>query len=135
MGILDTGKDILKIVNGLQNQPLIEKMLSYMDQVFDLQAQNVTLQGENHKLEKDNTKLKELLAFKGKLNRVAEAYQVVDDPNRYICMTCWEKQHDDITLTAQGEMWLCPSCKNYFRSHRHFPDPPQHNRGDYDPYR
>lgn len=133
MGLIEEGKSILDLVKKVQNRELYEKLSEYLDKVFSLTGDKVILQQQLADSVKRTEELEAALAFKGKVRRVEEVLQVVDDPTRFICMTCNEKDNKAYTLVDHGIRRQCPVCKNLFRDGRRSPGPTQ-MRTDYNPY-
>lgn len=123
MGLIEEGKSILELVKKVQNRELYEKMSEYMEKVFNLTSDKIILQEQLADAGKRAEQLAAALEFKGKVKRVHEVLQVVDDPTRFICMTCNEKDHKAYTLVVHGSTSQCPVCKRFYANGRRDPGP------------
>ncbi len=123
MGIIQTAKDIVSIVQKMGNIDLIEKVL-------DLQTELSEIVEQLGEKEKTIEKLTEALELKGNLQREYSAYWLKDDQGNIIdgpfCTNCFDTEHTPRRLVQGGKQngqgghsweWVrCPKCKVPFRS-------------------
>lgn len=122
MGIIETAKGIVKIVQRIDNVDLNRKIL-------DLQEELLTLVAQLREKEETIAKLKKALGLKGKMRREHSAYWLKDDQGNTtdgpFCTNCFDNKHATRRLVQGGKPssegghhweWVkCPECNVPFR--------------------
>jgi hypothetical protein len=123
MGIIDDTKEVVKLVQQIDNIPLYHKILDLEGDVIELVQQN---------REKDEMieKLKKAMELKGKMICESSAYYQVDEEGNKIagpfCTNCFDNEYATRRLVSGfrpndqvGHSWAwvqCPKCRNPFCS-------------------
>ncbi len=109
MSILDTSKDVLKLVNAAANRDLYEAIVKLQAEAFDLSTKNLEMSKEIHEL-------KESLAMRAKMNFDAPFYFVEGDPIPW-CAHCWESEKIAMHLKLYDDNSAkCSKCHTGYRS-------------------
>ena len=104
MGLIDTVKDVVLLVQKTDNVELLKNVLSLQSQAVDIQIENQALRDKVKALE-------ERLAFAGTLRFEPPLYYAGDDGTPY-CARCWEADRRAIHLKGawSGRRWECYLC-------------------------
>lgn len=108
MGIIDTLKDAVTLVQKTDNIDLIKQMLSIQSQAMDMQE-------ENRSLREQVKALQSKLTFAGTLRFEAPLYFAADDKTPF-CARCWESDQRAMHLAGDwnGRRWECHKCKTVY---------------------
>lgn len=125
MGIIEDTKEVVKLVQQIDNIELYRKILDLQGEVLELVQQN---------REKDQTieQLKKTMELKGKMICERSAYYQVDDEGKKIsgpfCTNCFDNEYATRRLVSgfqpkgqngHSHWWVqCPKCKVPFYSER-----------------
>ena len=104
MGLVDTLKDIVTLVQKTDNIDLVKRVLS-------LQTEALGMQEENASLRERVTQLEEAFTFAKDLRFEAPLYFARDDKVPF-CARCWEVDRCATHLTGawKGRRWECYQC-------------------------
>ena len=103
MGLLETIKDTVSIIQKADNLDLYR-------QILDIQREALEQQEVMHKLQDENRELKEKLALKGKIIRHREPVITLEgDPTPY-CAVCYGKENKLIQLKPVDNNYWCQNC-------------------------
>jgi hypothetical protein len=112
MGVIETAKEAVQLVQKLDNIELVKTISSLQQQCYDLVF-------ENRELREKLIKAEELLATRDSLQYRDNAYwfgsgsEVQDGP---LCSRCWDGEHKVVRMTRQTNGWVtCPNCKHGFK--------------------
>lgn len=113
MGLIDEGKSILSLVNKAANRELYERLMEYLDRVFELQGERAKLQEDLQKAGAEIKNLEGSLAFSKKLVVGYNSYWTEDGDGPF-CFGCWDG-HKRVSRLKTHPMHLgwkdCPVCK------------------------
>jgi len=123
MGIIEDAKEVVKLVQQIDNIELYRKILDLQSEVIDLVQQN---------REKDDTieQLKKAMELKGKMVCEFSAYYQLDEQGSKVagpfCTNCFDNEHATRRLVSgfqpkgqdgHSHFWVqCPKCKVPFYS-------------------
>ena len=120
MGILDTTKDVVRLVQQIDNVDLLKRIMELSGQVYELDRENLELKRQVRELQ-------EVADLKERRVQDGSVYRLRDDPeNQAFCMKCWHERKEPVPLVDEGEdWWHCPVCKDTpgkpgWRSRRQF---------------
>lgn len=104
MGIVDTLKDVVTLVQKTDNIELVKQLLSFQTQALEMQEENRALHERTKELER-------ALDFAKSLRFEAPFYFAADDKVPY-CARCWEAKRRAIHLKSDwnGRRWECYEC-------------------------
>jgi hypothetical protein len=107
MGIVETLRDVLRLVQKADNIQLNQKILELQSQLMDLLSEKQRCEGQI-------ADLHQKLSFQGTLEFRDNMYWR-SDPNQEdgpFCSRCWDVNRNAVRLqlTGDGAMW-CPECK------------------------
>ena len=108
MGIVDTLKDVVTLVQKTDNIELVKQVLA-------LQTQALEMQEENRILHERTKELERALDFAKSLRFEAPFYFAADDKVPY-CARCWEAKRRAIHLKSDwnGRRWECYECAKVY---------------------
>ena len=123
MGIIDNTKEVVKLVQQIDNIELYRKIL-------DLEGEVIELVQENREKDQTIEQLKEAMKLKGKMVCEHSAYYQVDEEGNKIagpfCTNCFDNEYATRRLVQGGIpkgqsghscLWVqCPKCKLPFYS-------------------
>jgi len=108
MGIIDQGKELLDLLQKIDNLDLYRRML-------DLQREVMALDQQLRDQMRENERLREAFVLKGKLKFAHDAYyllegdQAVDGP---FCTKCWDVDQCTVRIIQAADMrYMCPKCQ------------------------
>lgn len=101
MGIIDNAKDVVSLVQKIDNLELYRKIL-------DLQSEITKLVGKNTELKRQVKDLTEKLEFHGTLEHRDGAYWKADGAGPF-CMRCWGKERALRPMNGT-DVYGCPVC-------------------------
>ena len=104
MGIVDTMKDVVTLVQKTDNIELVK-------QVMSLQSEALEMQEENRSLREQVSELRRALDFAKSLRFEEPFYRAPDDSVPF-CARCWEVDRRAIHLKQDwnGRRWECYQC-------------------------
>ena len=108
MGIVDTLKDVVTLVQKTDNIELVKQVLALQTQALDMQEENRTLRDRIKALE-------ETLDFARALRFEAPLYYAPDDQTPF-CARCWEVDRRALHLKGDwnGRRWECYQCEKVY---------------------
>jgi hypothetical protein len=110
MGLIETVKDVVSLVQKADN-------IDLMKQVMSLQTQAYEMLNENQSLREKISALESTLSAAGKLTFKAPFY-FADGDETPICPRCWEVDRRTVHLhgpfRVTGLRWDCPQCKREY---------------------
>jgi hypothetical protein len=108
MGIVETMKDVLVLVQKTDNIDLVKQILS-------LQVQVSEMQDENRRL-RERVKELEAAAIFAKTMRFEQPFYFAADDKVPHCAQCWESDRRAIHLKSdwKDRRWECYRCKNVY---------------------
>ena len=115
-----TALDLLKALrvntNHLSDPILKQQLLDLQGHLLNLQVQVLEQQVESRGLQNEVVRLRECLATERRLERVFDAYMVIESPDKRrgpFCAHCWNSKHMLQALVgAEDGFGYCPSCKD-----------------------
>lgn len=114
MSLIDEGKALLSLTNKAVNRELYEKLVEYLDKVFNLTMERAQIQEDLSKARVIIADFEGKLAFSKKLSLREEAYWIDGDGHPF-CMRCWDKHREAIRLKKVIGGGQCPECNVIFR--------------------
>ncbi len=108
MGLVDTLKDVVILVQKTDNIELVKHVLS-------LQSQVLEMQDENRRQREQVAQLTQMLDFAKQLRFEAPFYVAADDKTPF-CARCWEADRRAIHLKGdwKGKKWECFKCGSIY---------------------
>jgi hypothetical protein len=108
MGILDTMKEVVTLVQKIDNIEILKQVLALQSQVFELQAENQALRTKAAEMDRQ-------AQFAKTLEFETPFYYAENDKVPF-CARCWEAERSAIHLKSDwnGRRWECYSCKNVY---------------------
>lgn len=110
MGLLDTLKDVVVLVQKADNIELVKQVLGLQMQAQEMLEENRLLKGKVVELEK-SLQLAKALSFR------APFYYVPSDETPF-CPRCWEGNrktiHVVLIFRQKDTRWDCPECKRMY---------------------
>ncbi|MEP6764244.1 MAG: hypothetical protein ABJB66_08045 [Gemmatimonadaceae bacterium] len=114
--VLEMLKSVRTSTNHLNDAMLKQNLLDLQGHLLNLQVQMLEQQVDNRGLQNEVVRMRECLATERRLERVFDAYMVVESPTRKrgpFCAVCWNKRQTLQALVEGGEgLGYCPSCKS-----------------------
>ena len=113
MSMIADGKKLLSLVNKVASRELYEKLVEYLDKVYELTRERGSLGEDLRSKKAEIAKLKEDLAWSKKLVQREEAMVIEGDSKSPVyCMICWHDQGKVIPLKGIVDGGECGVCKN-----------------------
>jgi len=111
MGIVETLKDIVTLVQKTDNIDLVKQVLSLQTQALEMQNKNRKLRERNRKLRERVKELEQTVSFAKTLRFESPFYFAGDDKVPY-CARCWESDRRAIHLKSdwKDRRWECYQC-------------------------
>ncbi len=108
MGIIDTIKDVVSLVQKADNIDLVKHVLALQTQAQEMLDENRALNARREELEK-------LLTF-AKTVHFLEPFYFAENDNIPLCARCWEVNKTAVHVVsifkdAHEARWDCPECK------------------------
>ena len=104
MGLLETIKDTVSIIQKADNLDLYK-------QILDIQKQALDQQEEIQRLREENRALKKKAAEKKKIVRHGEAVITLKGEQQVYCATCYGKDDKLIQMVLSDKCYYCPNCQ------------------------
>lgn len=107
MGILDTAKDVLTLVQKADNLDLVKQVLALQGDIMKMMDENRSLKDEVRSL-KEQLNIKAKLVFKNNTYWIPMEDGTEDGP---FCSTCHDTEHQLVRLHKMGiGGHTCPAC-------------------------
>ena len=108
MGIVDTLKDVVTLVQKTDNIELVKQVLALQSQALEMQEENRTLRDQVKALDA-------ALSFAKTLRFEAPLYYAPDDKTPF-CARCWEVDRRALHLKSDwnGRRWACYQCEKVY---------------------
>ena len=112
--------EMLKAIRAASNvsndSPIKQGLLDLQGQLLNLQVHVLEQQVENRSLQNEVVRLRECLATERNLERVFDAYMLVESSGTRrgpFCASCWNRKQLLQSLVEAGEgTGYCPACKD-----------------------
>jgi hypothetical protein len=112
MGVIETAKEAVALVQKLDNIELVKTILSLQQQCYDLVFENRELKEKLLKAE-ETLSMQTALKFRGNAYWLGAGSEEQDGP---ICSRCWDSDHKVVRMTRQTNGWAaCANCKHGFK--------------------
>ncbi len=125
MGIVDNFKEVVALVQQVDNIDLYRKILDLQSQAIAQASEIVELKRALQEREEQIRELGRHEKFVGKLVRSGQAYYLASDNGQPTgdpyCSHCWESKNVAIHIhqdPRDRRISVCPTCKNVFDWHR-----------------
>lgn len=116
---LEMLKAVRAAASQLNDPTLKQHLLDLQGHLLNLQVQVLEQQVDNRGLQNEVVRLRECLATERRLERVFDAYMVVESATKKrgpFCAACWnKKQMLQALIEGAGGMGYCASCKEMSR--------------------
>jgi len=103
MGLLDTIRDTVSIIQKADNLDLYR-------QILDIQQQALEQQDEMSKLKEENQELRNKLKFRKKIIRHKEPVITIEGEETIYCASCFGKDDKLIQMKLIDDYYWCPVC-------------------------
>src|SRR6185295_5582117 len=105
MGILDTAKEAVQLVQKIDNIELYKEILNLQSEAIKLVSENTALKEKNRVLE-DKLRVKDTLVFKDNSYWLKRE----DSEDGPFCTLCWDKDQKLVRkLMDDNDRWYCPT--------------------------
>jgi ribosomal protein S27AE len=125
MGIYENFKEVVSIVQKLDNIELYRKILDLQGEAQRLMSETLRKDDEIRQLHARIDELEEVVRFKAKLVEINGFYFELDQsgiPNGHpFCPKCWEVNRTPVHIHQMGHLLqertksVCPNCKSTFK--------------------
>lgn len=124
MGIVENAKDVVKLVQQLDNIDLTEKILGLQADVLGLIEEKHTLQAKVRKLEEQLESMQQEFATDADLSLKNDCYwRTTDEAPGPYCTRCWNVDSVLVQMHRGAGGWaICPHCDTRARA---WPEEPQ----------